>query len=338
MSAQEAIEVTRAERVAASWRGTRLEGLLWAALSVAIFSGWFVVTRFSVTRELQVWDVTAIRFGVGAVLLAPAVLRRGSRLPMSAWGEGLLFALLWGAPFVLLVALGLQLTSAAQAASIAPTTMPLVAGILSYVFLKEQQGWIRWTGYAAILAGLVCLTGAVTTQAPPSPVGVAALAAAGGMWAVYTLLFRRSGLSSIQVAALICIWSAALFLPAYVLFGLSHLGRASASEIALQLFYQGVLMGAVALVTFNRAVSLLGASAATAMIALVPAVASLLAIPILSETPSFVESIAIAVIVVGVLLASSRPSPQLRQFNLRRDHDPLLFPSHAEPGQDCPVP
>ncbi|MGV2982020.1 EamA family transporter, partial [Camelimonas sp. ID_303_24] len=113
MFAQEAIEATRAERMA-SWRGTRLEGLLWAALSVAIFSGWFVVTRFSVTHELQVWDVTALRFGVGAVLLAPAVLRRGARLPMSAWGEGFLFALLWGAPFVLLVALGLKLTSAAQ--------------------------------------------------------------------------------------------------------------------------------------------------------------------------------------------------------------------------------
>jgi len=197
MFAQEAIEATRAERMA-SWRGTRLEGLLWAALSVAIFSGWFVVTRFSVTHELQVWDVTALRFGVGAVLLAPAVLRRGARLPMSAWGEGFLFALLWGAPFVLLVALGLKLTSAAQTASIAPTTMPLVAGMLSYIFLKEQQGWIRWTGYAAILAGLVCLTGAVTTQARPSPAGVAALAAAGGMWAVYTSLFRRSSLSSIR--------------------------------------------------------------------------------------------------------------------------------------------
>ena len=62
MFAQEAIEATRAERMA-SWRGTRLEGLLWAALSVAIFSGWFVVTRFSVTHELQVWDVTSLRRG-----------------------------------------------------------------------------------------------------------------------------------------------------------------------------------------------------------------------------------------------------------------------------------
>jgi hypothetical protein len=30
-------------------------GLAWAALSVLIFSGWFVVTRFSITRELRMW-------------------------------------------------------------------------------------------------------------------------------------------------------------------------------------------------------------------------------------------------------------------------------------------
>jgi len=32
----------------------QLAGLAWAALTVAIFSGWFVVTRFSVTRELRI--------------------------------------------------------------------------------------------------------------------------------------------------------------------------------------------------------------------------------------------------------------------------------------------
>jgi drug/metabolite transporter (DMT)-like permease len=75
------------------------------------------VTRFSVTRELQVWDITALRFGVGALLLALAVLRRGSRLPAAAWREGPVFAVLWGVRFVLLVALGLKLTSAAEAAA-----------------------------------------------------------------------------------------------------------------------------------------------------------------------------------------------------------------------------
>ncbi|MHA6687534.1 DMT family transporter [Mesorhizobium sp. A556] len=293
---------------------SRVIGLGWAAVSVAIFSGWFVVTRFSVTRELRIWDVTALRFGIGALLLAPALLRRGSRLSLSDWGEGLLFSLLWGMPFVLLVALGLKLTSAAEAASIAPTMMPIFAGVFAWAFLKERQGRVRWLGYATILAGLICLVAAgAAIHGSPSLAGIGALTAAGAMWALYTLLFRRSGLTPIQAASLICIWSAALFLPVYLLFGLSRLDHASVNEIALQVAYQGVLMSGVAIVTFNRAISLLGASAATAIIALVPAAASILAIPILGEIPSPAECAAIAVIVIGVLLASSRtasPRPQ----------------------------
>ncbi len=287
----------------------RLAGLGWAALTVAIFSGWFVVTRFSVTRELQIWDITAFRFGVGAIVLAPAILRRGTRLPLSAWGEGLVFTMLWGLPFVLLVALGLRLTSAAQAASITPTMMPLFAGLFAWVFLRERQGPLRWLGYAAIFAGVAGLLAAGTAaHGALDPVGLGALLAAAAMWAIYTLLFKRSGLTSLQAAALICIWSAVLFLPAYWLFGLSHLHRASIQEIALQAMYQGVLLSCVAIVTYNRAVSLLGAAAATALLALIPVTTSLLAIPILGEIPAATECAAIAVIVIGVLLVA-RPAP-----------------------------
>lgn len=279
-------------------------------LTLLIFSGWFVVTRFSVTRELRIWDITALRYGVGAAVLLPTILRRGSRPSLAAWGEGLVFALLWGTPFVLLVALGLKLTSAAQAATIAPTLMPVFAGVLARVFLREPQGRVRWLGYGAILAGLACLIAAgAAIDGSPSAAGIGALVAAAAMWAVYTLLFRRSGLTSIQAAALICVWSTGLFLPAYLLLGLSRFSLASTGEIVLQTVYQGLLMSGVALFGFNRAVVLLGPAAATVIIALVPAVAAALAVPVLGETPSLAECASIAIIVLGVLLVSrSTPS------------------------------
>lgn len=287
----------------------RYAGFAWAALALTIFSGWFVVTRLGVTRELRIWDITALRFGVGAIVLLPTVLRRQARLPAGAWAEGLLFALLWGSPFVLLVALGLKLTSAAQAATIAPTLMPVFAGVLAWIFLRAPQGRLRWLGYGAILAGLICLVAAGTPgQAATSPAGIAALIAAAAMWAVYTLLFRRSGMTSIQAAALICIWSCGLFLPFYFLLGLSRFHLASPGEIVLQIIYQGLLMSGVALVSFNRAVVLLGPAAATVIIALVPALATALAVPVLGEIPSPVECASIAAIVLGVLLVS-RPAP-----------------------------
>jgi drug/metabolite transporter (DMT)-like permease len=295
-----------------SLRRSMMLGFAWAALAVAMLSGWFVVTRFSVTRELRIWDITALRFGIGAILLAPAVLRRERWLALAAWPEGLLFMLLWGVPFVLLVALGLQRTSAAEAAAITPTLMPVFAGLFARAFLREEQGRTRWLGYGAIVAGLVCLvTAGAAAHGAPSPAGLCALALAAAMWAICTLLFRRSGLTPIEAAALICIWSALLFIPAYLLLGLSRLGLASTGEIALQAGYQGVLMSGVAIVAFNRAVSLLGAAAATAIIALMPAVASILAIPVLGEAPTPIESIATAIIVIGVLLAAA-PAPARR--------------------------
>jgi drug/metabolite transporter (DMT)-like permease len=285
-----------------------LAGLGWAALSVTIFSGWFVVTRFSVTRELRIWDITALRFGIGALLLAPVLLHPSVRLPPRAWRRGFLFALLWGAPFVLCVALGLQLTSAGQAAAITPTLMPVFAGLFAWLFLGEMPGARRWLGYAAIVAGLAWLTLA-GAHAAPSAAGLSALVAAAAMWAAYTLVFRGSGLTAPQSAALICIWSALLFLPPYLVLGLGRFGLASTGEILLQAVYQGLLMSGVAIVTFNRSVALLGPVAATAMIALLPCVASLLAIPVLGEVPGLAEAAAIAVIVAGVLLAA-RPAPR----------------------------
>lgn len=289
---------------------SRMVGFAWAALTVMIFAGWFVVTRLGVTRQLRIWDIAALRFGVGRILLAPAVARRRSGLSARTWGEGLIFAALWGVPFVLLVALGLQLTSATQAASIAPTLMPVFAS----VFLGERQGRGRWIGYGAIVTGLASLVAAgAAAHGPTDARGIAVLAAAAVMWATYTLLFRRSALTPIQSAALICIWSTALYLPTYLFLGLSRFNCASRGEIALQAFYQGVLMSGVALIAFNRAVSLLGAAAATAVIALLPAVASILAIPVLGETPSLAEGLSILVIVLGVLVASFRSSSNVPQ-------------------------
>lgn len=285
-----------------------LSGFAWAAVTVTIFAGWFVVTRFGVTRELRVWDITALRFGCGALILLPVLLGRAGRLPKGAWIEGLVFSALWGAPFVLLVAMGLQLTSAAQASSVTPTMMPVFSGAIAWLALRERPDRGRLAGYAAIVAGLVGLTaGAALSGGSPSPAGFACLILASAMWALYTLRFRRSGLSPLQAAALICFWSAVLFLPAYLLFDLARVGSAPVREVLVQTLYQGVLMSAVAIVTFNRAVTLLGSGAATAIVALVPVVASAMAVPILGEIPTPIEGAAIAVIVIGVTLAARPP-------------------------------
>jgi drug/metabolite transporter (DMT)-like permease len=289
-------------------------GFAWAAITVTIFAGWFVVTRFGVSHHtLRVWDVIALRFGGGAVLLLPALLRPGHRLLPRLWLEGLLYAILWGAPFVLFVTLGLELTSAAEASSVTPALMPVFAGLLGWLVLGEAPGRLRLLGYGAIVAGLAGLVAvSAAAQGRFSLPGILALAVAALMWAVYTLRFRRGQIPAIQAAALICLWSAVLYLPVYFLAGLSRLDMAGAGELVFQALYQGLLMSAVAIVTFNRAVTLLGAGAATAIIALLPTITTTLALPVLHEAPSLGSWVAIAVIAAGVLLAA-RPTPPSSQ-------------------------
>ncbi len=300
---------------AADARARRLvQGFAWAALAIAIFSGWFVVTRLGVTGDLGVLDVVALRFGVGTLCLLPFLLRRGHRLPPGSWKEGLIFASLWGVPFVLLVAVGLRETSAAQASSTTPTLMPVWAGLIAWLVMGEVPARLRLAGYVAIIAGVVALTlnGAHTSR-PPSVLGLACLIVAAASWAIYTLRFRRSGLNAVQSAALICGWSAAAFLPVYLIFGLSRLGQATMAEIAVQAIYQGVLMSGVAIVTFNRAVALLGSGAATAVFAFLPVITTAMAVPLLGETPTPVGAAAVLAIAGGVVLAAwpapSRPTP-----------------------------
>src|SRR5271156_3759656 len=77
-------------------------GFAWAFLSVAILSGWFVVTRLGFRHDLRVWDIIALRFGEGAVLLTPALIVGPLRLRLRVWSRGIVLAVLWGAPFILL--------------------------------------------------------------------------------------------------------------------------------------------------------------------------------------------------------------------------------------------
>lgn len=280
------------------WRG-----LAWAALALSIFSGWFVVTRLAVTHELRVWDVIALRFGVGAVILLPILLRQGRRLPGIVWADGLLLALLWGAPFVLLVALGLQLTSAAHASSVTPGLMPVFAGLIAWRFLGDLPSRGQWVGYAVIVAGLIGLV-AATAVTHPDPAGLGALVAAAVLWALYTLRLRRSSLTPTLATALVCFWSAVLYLPVYFAAGLGRLALASWSELTFQIGYQGVLMSGVAVFSYNRAVQGLGPTGAAAIIALVPVVASLAAIPVLGETPPWGAGVAILALACGVIISA----------------------------------
>lgn len=286
-----------------------VQGVLWSGVSLAVFSGWFVVTRLGFQQNLDLWDVVALRFGGGACFLLPFLLRGPSRLAMSDWPQGIILSFLWGVPFVILVAFGLRVTSATMTSAITPALMPVFAGAFTWVGLGEACSARQLTGFALIIVGLVALsTGFWFEHARLDVFGLLALIGAAAMWALYSLTFKRSTLTAMQAAGLVCVWSAVLYIPIYLLSGISRLGHAHFGELLFQACYQGFMMSVVANFAFNRAVSLLGSAAATTVIALVPVAATILAIPILHELPSKLSAIAVAAIAGGVFWASRSAS------------------------------
>lgn len=284
---------------------SRLRGAAWAACALAIFAGWFVVTRLSVTHELRIWDIVALRFGIGAVVLLPVLVVRRRELSAHDWGEGFLLSLLWGAPFVIFVGGGLQLTSADHASSVTPGLMPVLTGLLAWALLGERPARLRIAGYAVILAGLVLLLLPGWLRGHHAdPWGLLALALAALLWAGYTLLVRRAGLVAPVAAAFVCFWSALVYVPLYLASGVSRLSGVPTRELLWQSFYQGVLMSGIAIFAFNRAVALLGPVTAASVFGLVPVVVAVLAIPVLGEWPTPGEALAIGAVAVGVALAA----------------------------------
>ncbi len=298
-------EVTPAKAAGRRWLGFAL-----AFAALTIWSGWFAVTRLSLTRELGAYDIAALRLGVGALVLLPAFLRSARGIPRAAWREGAILSACWGAPFVLLLSWGIGLSSAAHAAAVTPSLMPVFAGVIGWAVLRDQPGRRRWLGFAIVCAGVLALPAVRHLAERPWDAWAAnaALLAASALWAVYTLRVRRAGLTPLQAAALVCIYSSAAYLPIYALSGVSRLGLAPWPEVALQALYQGVLVSGGAVIAYNRAIALIGPGAAASVVSLVPVVATLLAIPILGEWPTPLTTVAVTAIVAGVLLAVRTPA------------------------------
>lgn len=286
-------------------------GAFWALLTVVIWSAWPAYTRMSVTTTLSAQDLVALRYAIGGLLFLPVLIRVAGRISPQGWREGLVLAVFQGAPLALLVTAGLRFAPAGHMAALSPGLLPLFAALISFIFFRERPSGSSVCGLALITLGAVALVVvSVGGLAGPAWKGDILFLCAGMMGATYAVRMRRSGLTAMEGAALISVYSMLFYLPLYIWQWLpsSNLFTVGRDEILFQGFYQGVLMGAVSLFSLSFAIVALGASRATAFISLVPVFGSLLGWVILHEVPSTIELAAIVSVSIGVFLASGAVS------------------------------
>ena len=283
----------------------RFVGLACAVLSVLLFSSFTLGSRLGLSSRLKLPDLAALRFGIGGALLLPVLLRRGLR--RVAWRDAGALAFLGGLGFALLAYAGFSLAPAAHGAVLLHGTLPLFTSALVHARVARRRTNPRVPGLALIAAGVALMAYDSLAVASARQLGGDGLLLLASLsWSSYAVLARRLGLPPASAAATVAVLSSAAFLPAYLAWPGKALLVAGPRELLLQAVVQGVLIGAVSIFVYTRAVAALGPATTALFAAAVPCVTTLAAIPLLSERPSGVALAGVAIVTAGMVAAARR--------------------------------
>ena len=287
-----------------------LAGYLAAAGTVAIWSGFILVSRLGGKTALTPYDVLALRLGTAALLLLPFA---GS-LPAGAWRDRRLWILALGGGLLygVLVYAGFKSAPAAHGAILLPGLQPFLIAAVAWTLTGARPGRARMVGLAGIGVGIACvaapyLTGSGQWSAETVE-GDLLFLGASIVWAIYSVLAKRWGYSPWILTRFVALASAVLFLPVYGLWLPKALDAVPTSMLVVQGLYQGIGPTIVAMLLFLKAVDILGPERTGAVIALVPVLAGVAAAPLLGEPLTGWLLAGLAFVSAGAFTAA-RPLP-----------------------------
>jgi drug/metabolite transporter (DMT)-like permease len=225
------------------------------------------------------------------------------------WGEAVLRALLGGLGFALLAYTGFSRVPAAHGSAVLHGTLPLTTCAVLRATTRRAVPRARMAGFALIGIGVALIAVNGWMGAPlREVVGDGLLLLASVSWSAYGVMARRMGLPAAQTAAIVAVFSMCWFLPVYAILPGSTLFRVSVQVVLVQAVVQGVLLGAVAIFVYTRAIAALGPARTAMFTAAVPCVTTLAAMPLLAEFPNGAEWAGIAVLTLGMIVAARSPN------------------------------
>lgn len=273
--------------------------------TVAIWAGFILIARLGGKSALTGWDIVALRLGTAAVILLPFSLM----LPAGTWRDARLWtmAMVGGVLFLVLVYAGLKLAPAAHGGILLPGMQPFLVTALAWWMLGARPPRQRLLALIPIALGVACVAWPVVTglhSGPSTLGGDALLLGASIAWATYSVLVKKWTYDPWLLTRFLALASTAVYMPFYLLLAPKGLDQVPTSMLVLQALYQGIGPTIVAMVLFLKAISILGAERTGALVALVPVLAGLGAVPLLDEplTPWLIAGLAL--VSTGAFLAS----------------------------------
>ena len=123
-------------------------------------------------------------------------------------------------------------------------------------------------------------------------------------WAVFSLLLRLHPMPPLAATVATTLGSAVVYLPVWWLFLPSTMDQAPMAEIAMQAVYQGVLVVFVAMILYTFAVRQLGPQTVALLMAFVPGLSALAAVPLLGEPLSLLTLAGLGAVTLGAVLGA----------------------------------
>lgn len=292
-------------RSARAVRRDRTLGIGCALLSVLLFSSFTLVSRLGFSSSLAPADIAALRFGIGGLLLLPVLIRSG--LGGVRRRDAAALAVLGGAGFALLAYSGFALAPAAHGAVLLHGTVPLFTFAIIGATTRQAGTRQQIAGIALIGCGIALMAyDSIAAASSRQLTGDGLLLLASLFWSGYGVLSRRLRLPPAQSAAIVAVFSMCCVLPVYALLPGNALAVANTRELLLQAVVQGVLIGAVSIFVYTRALATLGPTMTAFFTAAVPCVTTLAAVPLLGEIPSRAGATGVCIATLGMIVGMQR--------------------------------
>ena len=284
-------------------------GWLAVAATICIWTGFILVSRAGGKGVLTGWDVAALRFGVGA-LIAVCFLPRVSLPPLKVIA---LFSVFGGIGYAVAVYSAFRMAPAAHASVLMPGALPFSTAVIAWLWLRQAPSRPQRIALGLVFAGIV-LTAADTLSHGAQITGMQLVGdvlflCGSSAWATFTLLLRRYPMQPLAATVATTLGSAAVYLPIWWLFLPSTLEQAPVAEIAMQAVYQGVLVVLVAMLLYTMAVRHLGPQTVALLMAVVPGLSALAAVPVLGEPLSLLALAGLGAVTAGAVLGA-RQAPK----------------------------
>ena len=276
-----------------------------------MWAGFSLISRMGGKSVLTPYDIFALRLMTASLVLLPFA---GS-MPPRVWRDGRLWllTLLCSLLYCPLAYNGFKYAPASHGGILLSGLQPFLISIVAWLIVGTRPTRMRCMGLFLIAVGIVCAAMPYfTVWSADSVFGDFLILLSSILWAFYGVLAARWGYSAWTLTRAVAFGSSVVYLPIYALWLPKELAAAPLSMIITQSVFQGIVATILAMLTYLKAISLLGAERTAAFLALVPIVIGIVAVPLLDEALTAWLASGIVFVSMGSYIASRYGTTSIR--------------------------